>query len=172
MAKGEFDRAITDYNAVIDSHPEYANGLINRGLAYFYGGSLANARTDFETALKYVPNQPYAALWLELSERRDRRPSRLAQFTSPLDMSVWPAPLVRHTLGELTATDVLSQAAAEPDAKNRRGLMCEANFYLGELALLQGSADEAVRLFQQAARDCPRDYIEWGAARAELGIRE
>jgi len=46
--------------------------------------------------------------------------------------------------------------------------VCEANFYSGEYALLKKEKKEAVRLFQLAAQDCPRDFIEWDGAKNEL----
>ena len=59
-------------------------------------------------------------------------------------------------------------AADNPDATKKKGQVCEANFYSGELALRTGAKDEATRLFQVAANDCPKNFNEWGAANAEL----
>jgi lipoprotein NlpI len=94
-------------------------------------------------------------------------PSRLKQATEQIDMSKWPAPVIRLYLGELSAAEVLA-AAADPDATKNRGQMCEANFYTGELALQNGIKDEAARLFRLAAADCPKTFDEFSAANAEL----
>ena len=48
--------------------------------------------------------------------------------------------------------------------------MCEANFYTGQLALLQSRKDDAVRLFRLAAADCPPNFVESYAAKAELRL--
>ena len=82
-------------------------------------------------------------------------------------MSVWPAPIVRLFLGQLTPAAVLA-AADNPDPAKQKGQICEANFYSGALALRQGAKDEVTRLFRLAANDCPRGFIEWLAARSEL----
>ena len=48
------------------------------------------------------------------------------------------------------------------------GWVCEAPFYSGELALLQGRKDDAARQLEAAASGCPRTDIEWDGANAEL----
>jgi len=82
-------------------------------------------------------------------------------------MTKWPAPLIHVFLGRLTP-DALLAAADNHDPKTKKGQVCEANFYSGELALQQGRKDEAARLFKLAANDCPKGLIEWAAANAEL----
>jgi lipoprotein NlpI len=82
-------------------------------------------------------------------------------------MAAWPAPVVRLFLGQITSAAALD-AAKNSDAKTENGQVCEVNFYSGELALLQGTQDEAVRLFRLAAKDCPHGFVEWDGANAEL----
>ena len=69
--------------------------------------------------------------------------------------------MVRLFLGETTPADVLA-AANDPDPATRKDQLCEANFYSGELALLQGAKEEATRLFRLAAADCPRGFDAHG----------
>jgi lipoprotein NlpI len=84
-----------------------------------------------------------------------------------VDMKTWPAPVVKLWKGELTA-DALLAEADNPNATTKRAQLCEANFYGGELALLKGGKDEATKLFQAAAKDCPAPFLERMAANAEL----
>lgn len=49
-----------------------------------------------------------------------------------------------------------------------KGQVCETYFYAGELALGRNARDEAVRLLRLAVDACPRNYVEWPAANAEL----
>jgi lipoprotein NlpI len=65
----------------------------------------------------------------------------------------------------LTAEAVLA-AAGVFDAKTKKGQVCEANFYTGELVLQQGNKDDATRLF--SAADYPKTFTEWPGANAEL----
>ena len=84
-----------------------------------------------------------------------------------IDMTAWPAPVIRLFLGEMTSDAVLA-AADDPNAAKKKGQLCVANFYSGELALRQGAKDEAARLFKIAVSDCPKTFIEWDAAKSEL----
>ena len=48
--------------------------------------------------------------------------------------------------------------------------LCEANFYTGELALQQGNANEAKRLFALVAADCRKSLTVYAGATAELKV--
>jgi lipoprotein NlpI len=113
------------------------------------------------------PKYPYYALWLDILARRGNLPSQLAQSTAQFDMNEWPAPLIRLYLGETTPQAVLA-AAEDPDPATTNGQLCEANFYIGELALRQDANEEAVHRFRLAADNCPGDFVEEPAAGAEL----
>jgi lipoprotein NlpI len=82
-------------------------------------------------------------------------------------MTVWPAPVVRLFLDQMTPAAVLA-AADDPDAIRKRGQVCDAIFYSGEFSLMKGLRDEATRLFRQAASDCPHSFNARDAANAEL----
>lgn len=82
-------------------------------------------------------------------------------------MTAWPAPVIRMFLGQTTPAAVLA-AADDADAFKKKGRICEANFFSGELALRTGAKDEAIRLFRLAASGCPKDFVEVPAANAEL----
>jgi tetratricopeptide (TPR) repeat protein len=140
-AKGEYDRAIADYNEAARLDPKDARPHIGRGIANLYSGSLPEALVDLKS----------------------RSPQAIAQ----IDMAKWPAPVIRLFLGPLTRADVLA-AADTPDATRKRGQLCVANFFSGELALQQGAKEDATRLFRLAAADCPKNLAQWAAAKAEL----
>jgi lipoprotein NlpI len=166
-SKGDNDRAIADYSEAIRLDPNYAHPYASRGRLYFFSKAVAMAEADFKKASEIDPKYAYAALWLDLIERRIDVPSHLADAATQLDMTAWPAPLVRLYLGQMTPADVLA-AAQNADARKMKDQVCEANFYSGELALLQGKRGEAIRLFRLAAADCPPDFVESAAATAEL----
>lgn len=139
----------------------------NRGRTNLYAGALPKALADLDQATALDPKYAYAALWLDIVAQRSNVSSRLSQATAALDMTKWPAPVIRMFLGQMTPAAVLA-AADDPDATKKKGQVCEANFYSGELALRQGKKDEAKRLFEAAADGCPRTFVEWVAADAEL----
>ncbi len=165
--KKDLDRAIADYNDVILLDPKSAAAYRNRGLAYLYSGNLAKALADVSQASEIDPKDAYSALWLEIVGHRNNVSSRLPQAISQIDMTAWPAPVIRMLLGQMTPGAVLA-AADDPDPTKKKGQVCVAYFFSGELALWYGAKDEAARLFRLAASGCPQDFMQWGAANQEL----
>ena len=132
-------------------------------------GALPTALADLSQASELNPKHPYAALWLDIVNKRSNLPSRFAEAAKQINMTWWPAPVIRLYLGQLTPEALLAAAdVANPRAK--QGRVCEANFFTGELALQQGNADEAKRLFALAAADCPKDFDAYAGATAELKV--
>ena len=168
-AKGDNDRAIADYNEALRLDPKYSHTYLHRGWAYFYRGKFAEALADFNQASELDPSNAYSALYLDIAGQRNALESRLPQATSKLDMTKWPAAAVRMFLGQLTP-DAMLVAADDPDEIKKKGQVCGANFFAGELALRQGEKSRAIGLFHVSARDCPRTFIERFAARDELKL--
>jgi lipoprotein NlpI len=77
---------------------------------FFANGSLADAQTDFAEANAVDPKDVFAVLWLDITERRNRLPSRLTELRTKLDMNAWPAPVVRYLLGEVDFAALLATA--------------------------------------------------------------
>jgi lipoprotein NlpI len=161
--KGEIDHAMADYNEAIRLDARSSSAYFRRGIAYLYTGMLSKALADFNQANALNPKDAYIALWLDFVGKRNNLPSRLPQAITQLDMTKWPAPIIRLYLGEMNPAAVLA-AATDPVPETNKRLICDANFYTGELALQQDRKDEAVRLFKLVASDC----IGFPAAKAEL----
>jgi tetratricopeptide (TPR) repeat protein len=164
--KLEFAEAIADFSRAIQINAKYGVAYRNRARAYLYSGKPAEALADINQASAIDPKHMYGALWLDIIGRRNNVASRLSQISAQFDMTVWPAPVVRMFLGQMTPAAVLA-AADNPDPRVKKDRVCEANFYSGEMALRTGAKDEAARLFDTAARDCPHGLDEWDAAKAE-----
>ena len=152
--KGDYDKAIADYTEAIQ-RPDLAEAYLGRGIANLYAGSPAKALADVNQVTALDPKNMTAALWRDIIGKRNNLPSRLPESLSQLDMTKWPAPVVRLFLGQLTADAVLA-AADDPDRKTKQFQVCEAYFYSGERALEQGAKDDAIRFFRLAASDCPK----------------
>jgi lipoprotein NlpI len=161
-ARGDYPRAIADYDESSKLDPQFVWAYANRGRTYLFSGNVAKAREDFQQAVKIDSESPYLGLWLEIANRRLNAPNALEEAASDYEMTRWPAPVVRLYLGELTLPQTLAAAKGTAD------LVCEVNFYAGELALAKNKKDEAVRLFQTAAAGCPAGLIEEVSAKAEL----
>ena len=164
--KLEFDAAIADFTEAIRIDAKYGAAYRNRARAYLYTGKLAESLADINQASAFDPKNAHGALWLDIISRRNNVASRLSQISAQLDMTVWPAPVVRMFLGQMTPAAVLA-VADNPDPRVKKDQVCEANFYSGEIALRIGAKDEAARLFKTAARDCPHGLDEYVAAKAE-----
>ena len=164
---GKYGLAVADFSAAIKLAPKFVDAFFYRGVANMYAGALPKALADFEKATTLNPKDPYAALWLDIVTMRSKLPSRLAKQAAHLDMTKWPAPVVRLFLHKVKAPSVLADAM-DSNPETKKGQVCEANFYTGELLLQQGAKNEAARLFSFAAADCPHSFNEWFAAKAEL----
>jgi tetratricopeptide (TPR) repeat protein len=165
--KGDLPRAIADYGEAIGLDREGAAAYGNRGRAYLYRGDLAKALADVERAAELGPASVENALWVDIVRQRSRLPSTLSQSISKIDMTAWPAPLIRLYLGQMTTAAVFA-AADDLDATRKRGRTCLADFYAGELALRTRAKEEALRLLRLAQTGCLHETAAWSAANAEL----
>jgi lipoprotein NlpI len=166
-AKGDLDRATADYHEVIRLDRKLPEAYLELGLAYLYRGNLARAFAEVRQASEFHPMDPYGALWVDIVGQRNNLPSRLSEVISNIDMTAWPAPVIRLFLGQTTPAAVLA-AAADPDPVKQARQVCDADFFSGEWSLRSGAKDEARRLFLLAAGDCPKSFIQWSAALEEL----
>jgi lipoprotein NlpI len=166
LQKGNYTRAIMEFDRAIGLQPKVLWPHLSRGLSNLYNGSLPEALTDLGRAIELDPKEPYAALWHDIVKKRSNLETSV-QETGQIDMTKWPAPVIHMFLGEATLDAVLS-AADDPDENTKKNRLCEATFYGGELALQRAEKDEAARLFQLAMNGCPKGFIEWSAAAAEL----
>jgi lipoprotein NlpI len=168
-AKGEAKRALKDYDTAIKYNKRNVNAYIARGALLLADGSIAKARADMKTATGLDRKNAYTVLWHDIAERRAKQKGVLTgpAATKGLDMKAWPAPVVQLFIGEIKQDAVLA-AADNADATLKQAHTCEANFYGGEYALISGAREDAVKLFEAAAKDCPHGFLEGIAANAEL----
>ena len=168
-AKGEATQAIEDYGAALRQDPNNPSPYMLLGIAHTYGGALDQAQADFKRGFEADPKFPYFAIWLHIAERRANKPSTLASVVPKLDMSRWPAQVVRMFLGEEQPAAVLARGTA--NISNPYGA-CESDFFVAEYRYLQGQRDEAIRLYKSARQSCRRNFFEWVAADAALRLLE
>ncbi len=58
--KGDYDRAISDYDQALRLNPDLANAFYGRGGAYAYKGDYDHAIQDYNQALRLNPNSAVA----------------------------------------------------------------------------------------------------------------
>jgi len=169
--KGDNDRAIADYGEAIRLNPLNANYYLQRGYTQFWLGRFDASWPDLTESLRLNTNQPYAIIWRYLAQSRSGKPelakSELSEKSGPLDKAKWPVPVIEFLLGK-SDPDALLKAAEHPDAGTRRGQVCEAEFYVGEWYLLNLRLKEAADLLSRAEKNCPKEFVEYEGAVAEL----
>jgi lipoprotein NlpI len=170
-AKGEYERALEDYNEAIRLNPQYAYAFFGRGIAHYYLGHLDTAASDFGDSSRLDPKNAYLPIWLDLERSRsgkaDLARSELQHATQSFTKGEWPEPVMELLSGQINSSALL-KAAENLDAKKRRDQVCEAHFYLGEYQLLNNRPNEARALLQEAEQECPKTFVEYRAAVAEL----
>jgi len=165
--RGDYARAIADHDTVLQMDPKSAVNVFGRGRAHFYNGDNARAVADLEQAMKLEPN-PYTAIWLYLARKRGGTDAENALDNETREgRSAWPGQIIVLYLGR-TDTNSVMAAATDREAKIQREQRCEANFYVAHWQLLRGNRDQAVTMLKEAQTSCPKDFMEYEGAVAEL----
>ena len=150
---GHYDAAIADFGRLLKLDPNAAAAAYNRGRAYYAKQDYKNAAEDFARALKLRASNPYAALRLYLTQSHLEQSDEAVLKTAidRLDPTIWPRPLLELFAG--TGTDPALIAGIEQlPPQFRADTLCEAQYYLGERALLKGDKKAAKEYFSAAAK--------------------
>ncbi|MBR0780837.1 tetratricopeptide repeat protein [Bradyrhizobium iriomotense] len=167
LAMGDPQRAVSACDLAIERAPKAAGQYRICAMAHLQAGSTGQAISNLDRSRELDPKEPYGAIWREIAGWRSNAPETLSEATAKLDMTKWPAPIIRVMLGTMTAEELL-RAADDADPIKKKGQICEANFFTAELALQRRMKEEARRLFGLALADCPPTFVEAQAAAAEL----
>jgi lipoprotein NlpI len=166
---GRYDDAIRDFGLLLKLDPKAAAAAYNRGRAYYAKQDFANAAADFALALELRADNPYAALrrYLAQAHLGDGDAAVLKKSIERLDPGIWPRPLLELFAG--TGTDpALIAGINELPPRLRTDVLCEAQYYLGERALLNGDKKAARDYFSAAANTGANTIIEHIDAKAAL----
>jgi len=164
------DGAMADFDAAVSLEPANPWILGSRGRHRFHDGQFAAAESDFTAALKLDPKNRYIALWLHLARVRGNHGDGLSELSASVQndgTGEWPTPIVERFLGRIDL-GTLKARAANTDARLQREHACEVSFYLGRLARIAGNKESARELFQESLSSCPKSFVEYRAAKAEL----
>jgi hypothetical protein len=96
--------------------PDKREPYHNRGITNFYAGLLSQAAADLDRSI-----------WLDIVDARSNRPSQFARAGPQLEMTKWPAPVIRLYLGQVTPGEVLA-AADNPDAATKQTASLRGEF--------------------------------------------
>jgi tetratricopeptide (TPR) repeat protein len=157
---GDYTRAIADYDNVIAINPQDTAALSNRGYAHFYHGDFVDAATDLSRVVG--ADFTYPSLFRFLAQSRaGQAVSDLEGAAKRVNSQDWPYAVFELYLARRDAAATLA-AAQKPEER------CEAQFYVGEWQLLQGDRVAARQRFEEALGSCPKAFIEYTGAQAEL----
>jgi len=169
---GDTAKAAAEFDETIRLDPDFAPAYKSRGQLEFDDGRFEAAQADLARASHALDRDPYAALWSYLAQARaSRDPAAgrgdLAKTAARLVPGAWPGPVIDLMLDRADPGAVF-QAAQQGDPRIQADQQCEASFYVGEWRLLRGEKPQAVRLLEDAQRNCQRSFAESAAAGAEL----
>jgi lipoprotein NlpI len=164
---GNTDAALADYTQSLADLPG-ADGYRGRGHLYWDLGRFTEAADDFRHVLTFAPSDAYGLLWLEISAARAKT-DNAEEFAMAAKKATddWPRPLLDFYVNG-AARDAVMKAAGEGTEADRRNQQCEASFYLAEWDLAKGRTADARPLLREASDNCPKNFVEYGAANIEL----
>lgn len=165
----DLDRAIEDYSQAIKLNPTLYQAYNNRGYARFQLGQFDTAARDLDVVVRFRPNFYYSILWQHLATSRNAKADGevFAARAERLDLDVWPGPVMRLFLGEVSVDEMLDYDF-DADPKRARQQQCELFFYLGQYHLLAGDEDAAAEAFQKAIESGIPGFTEFRGAEREL----
>jgi lipoprotein NlpI len=158
---GDYDSAIADFDSVIALEPQNIAALTSRGYAHFYRGDFVDAVADLSHVVGTdLDTYPSLFRFLALS-RAGQAASDLEPAARRLNSQDWPYAVFELYVGRRDPAATLA-AAQKPEERS------EAQFYVGEWQLLQGDRAAARQRLEEAVGICPKAFIEYTAAQAEL----
>jgi tetratricopeptide (TPR) repeat protein len=175
---GRNEDAIADCTQLLKAAPKSPVALYNRGRAEYAKGDFTAAAGDFGAAAKNLEDgsatlRGYATLRLALADahaHKDATP-QLTDLAKAVTVDQWPMPVVGYLLGTVSADDLL-QAAKVADPVRAANLQAEAEYYMGEWALLKESKKAARAHFKAAtggkADRANLEFIDAGLALQRL----
>jgi tetratricopeptide (TPR) repeat protein len=170
--KGDYDRAIFDFSEAVDLEPKAYVAFDARGDTYLFQSNSAAAISDFETVIAAGPSSRpaiSAAIMLHVAVKREGRDDslQLQQVAAAADLSKWPGPELKFEMGKMTAGQLMA-AATSPGDLRQKWHVCDANYFIGEDALLRHQRAAALTRLMAAHDGCPKWDFGYIAASAEL----
>jgi len=166
VATGQRDRAIADLSHLID-HDELGSEIrLRRAALYELVGDGKSAAADYAAVSREDgPLGQYATLWQYLLSRMERDSIAaervLAGAGSETQLDPWIGKIFDTFRGKATASDLLASAATRAET-------CEAHYYIGMKALIDGRSADARQSFDTCVKMNEANIVESDFARARL----
>lgn len=168
MDTGQLEKALKDYDATMTLNPAHAEALYNRALTHLLlaqGAAANDARAYLEQKGWQDERGLYIVLIGYFGYRygRDEDGARklVEEAKVKCNTSMWPYPVVRYLLRELSSQELLTQAV-DDDKRT------EARAYTGIDLSLAGKRDEALAHLRWVKDNGNKGFIEYALAAAEF----
>jgi len=172
LAEGKAAEAIGDFNQAIELAPQSGSYFANRATARLIDGDEKHAIDDFRHAVQFDPGEPFVRLLLFIAQARagqkEEAQGMLAAYADSHEDQEWPRPIVDLFLGKGSPEAVEKAAKADAKQKDAAGQRFDADFYLGQWALLSGDEAAAAARLKSVYDSRMREYLEFDIARADL----
>nr|WP_228517955.1 tetratricopeptide repeat protein [Aliidiomarina indica] len=174
---GEFQAAFEAFDSVIELQPDHEYVYLNRGLAAYYNGQFELALSDFADYYFQDPSDPFRVMWYYFAAwemNPGRAFEQLNEQWEAANLDVWGQKILEFLVGEIDGESLIMYAYE--NAEDRRKLnyqLCEAYFYMGKVAAMNGQYHQAMNFFKLTLATNVYPYLEHRHARTELNnIRE
>jgi len=172
LAEGRVTEAISDFNHAIELMPQSGAYFANRATARLIDGDATRAVEDFRHAVQFDPEEPFVHLLLFIAQVRagDKEAAKSALTTyaaNHRDLD-WPRPIIDLFLGRGSSEAVEQAARIAAQRKDAAGQRFDADFYIGQWALLSGDEAAATLRLKSVYDSRMREYLEFDIARADL----
>lgn len=169
--QGDFEKAAVDTAKAAEL--DWADPIILRqlGIIKFINGHFKDASTHFirylelkQDHVQLEKEDNYVILFRYLARARageELAAAELKTNTGPRFSKGWPYAVIELYLGQ-RSLELTFGEAVKPEER------CEAHFYSGEWYILRKKPEEAQAALRKAVETCPRYFIEYIGAKAEL----
>ena len=172
LAEGRTSEALSDFNRAIELMPQSGSYHANRATARLINGDAKRAVEDFRHAVQLEPNEPFVHLLLFVAQARagdlEGAKTALARHADGNDAGNWPRPIIDLFLGRGSVEAVEQAAKVAARKKDVEGQRFDADFYIGQWALLTGDEEAAALRLKSVYDSRLREYLEFDIARFDL----
>jgi lipoprotein NlpI/V8-like Glu-specific endopeptidase len=172
LAEGRTSEALSDFNRAIELMPQSGSYHANRATARLINGDAKRAVEDFRRAVQLEPNEPFVHLLLFVAQARagdlEGAKTALARHADSINAGNWPRPIVDLFLGRGSVEAVEQAAKVAAQKKDVEGQRFDADFYIGQWALISGDEEAATSRLKSVYDSRLREYLEFDIARSDL----
>ncbi|WP_163930271.1 lipoprotein NlpI [Paraferrimonas sp. SM1919] len=167
----EYSLAFDSFDMVLALAPKYDYALLNRGIALYYASRHEIAAEDFELFWSIKPEDGFRSLWAYINEAKVQpkmAKQRLLQRKTQV-LNSWEQALIAAIAGNISEQQlfvIAKKGLNQPNQLQQRA--CEAYFYLGQKAKIDGDLALAQKYFKKTLNTAVYDFVEYRYAQLEL----